>query len=257
MNDCSFIAKPGRSEYSGRRVSIRVGISDEKHLHNPAAIQHTGVRQMSAVPARAQPFRRTASKESRRLQLIQATIQSIAKHGLSETTVATVSREANLSQGIINLHFQSKERLLIETLEYVAGEYKDTWEKALRNAGPSPAERLEALLSVDYDKSVFDRDKIAVWFAFWSETKSRPTYRKLCAERDRGYDKVVTELVATIITEGHYGPLDPEIIASGLAAMTEGVWLDMLVTPREMNREKARKIARTYLACLFPRHFSA
>jgi hypothetical protein len=35
------------------------------------------------------------------------------------------------------------------------------------------------------------------------------------------------------------------------------VWLDMLVTPREMNREKARKIARTYLACLFPRHFSA
>jgi TetR/AcrR family transcriptional regulator, transcriptional repressor of bet genes len=220
-----------------------MGIFNEKHLHSPAAAARPGVSRMSAVSVRAAPSRRTASKESRRLQLIQATIQSIAKFGLSDTTIATVSREANLSQGIINLHFQTKERLLVETLE--------------ANAGPSPAARLQALLSVDYDKSVFDRDKIAVWFAFWSETKSRPTYRKLCAERDRGYDKVVTELVATIIAEGQYGPLDPEIIASGLAAMTEGLWLDLLVTPREMNREKARKIARTYLSCLFPRHFAA
>lgn len=212
---------------------------------------------MSTASARAAPSKRTASKESRRLQLIQATIRSIAKFGLSDTTIATVSREANLSQGIINLHFQSKERLLVETLEFVAGEYKDTWERALANAGPSPAARLQALLSVDYDQSVFDRDKIAVWFAFWSETKSRPTYRKLCAERDRGYDRVVTELVATIIAEGQYGPLEPEVIASGLAAMTEGLWLDLLVTPREMNREKARRIARTYLACLFPKHFAA
>jgi TetR/AcrR family transcriptional repressor of bet genes len=234
-----------------------IGISDEKHLHSPAADPRPRTRRMSAVSVRAAPSRRTASKASRRLQLIQATIQSIAKYGLSDTTIATVSREANLSQGIINLHFQTKERLLVETLEFVAGEYKETWEKALTNAGPSPAARLQALLSVDYDPSVFDRDKIAVWFAFWSETKSRPTYRKLCAERDRGYDKVVTELVATIIEEGKYGPLDPEIIASGLAAMTEGLWLDLLVTPREMNREKARRIARTYLACLFPRHFTA
>jgi len=212
---------------------------------------------MSAASGRMLPSRRTASKESRRLQLIQATIQSIAKFGLSDTTVATVSREANLSQGIINLHFQTKERLLVETLEYLASEYQDTWEKALENAGPSPAARLEDLLSVDYDKSVFDRDKIAVWFAFWSETKSRPTYRKLCAERDRGYDKVVTALVATIIEEGHYGPLDPELIANGLAAMSEGFWLDLMVTPREMNRDKARRIAHTYLACLFPGHFTA
>ena len=256
MNEYSFIAIRGGSEYSGAGYT-QVEVFNDKHLHKPAKARRPGIRQMSAVSVQAVPSKRTASKESRRLQLIQATIQSIAKFGLSDTTVATVSREANLSQGIINLHFQSKERLLVETLEFVTGEYKDTWEKALANAGPSPAERLQALLSVDYDKSVFDRDKIAVWFAFWSETKSRPTYRKLCAERDRGYDKAVTELVATIIAEGQYGPLDPEIIANGLSAMAEGLWLDWLVTPREMDREKARRIVRTYLACLFPRHFAA
>jgi len=211
---------------------------------------------LSFSAAKVTPSKRTASKEARRLQLIQATIRSIAKHGLSDTTIATVSREAQLSQGIVNLHFQSKERLLFETLKFVADEYRDTWERALAQAGPSLAERLEALLSVDYDKSVFDRDKIALWFAYWSETKSRPTYRKLCAERDQGYDTVLSELVAAIIEEGEYGPLDSAIIANGLAAMTEGLWLDLLVNPKDMNRDKALRISRTYLACLFPKHFT-
>ena len=191
------------------------------------------------------------------MQLIRATIKSIAKNGLSDTTIATVSREAQLSQGIINLHFQSKERLLMETLRYVADVYKDTWEAALANAGPGSAEKLQDLVNVDFDKSVFDRNQIAVWFAFWSETKSRPTYRKLCAERDRGYEKVLTGLVEEIIEEGDYGPLDPAVVASGLAAITQGLWLDLLVSPRSMSREKAYRISQTYLACLFPEHFKS
>ena len=210
---------------------------------------------MSTATAKRASSKRTASKEARRIQLIKATIRSIASHGLSDTTVATVAREARLSQGIVNLHFQSKERLLVETLQYVTDEYRDTWEAALESAGPGPAAQLQALLEVDYDKSVFDRDKIAVWFAFWSETKSRPTYRKLCAERDRGYDVVLTRLVGELIEEGGYGDLDASIIANGLAAMAEGLWLDGLVSPRDMNRDKARNIAHTYLSYIFPRHY--
>jgi len=190
------------------------------------------------------------------LQLIQATIRSIAKHGLADTTIASVAHEAKLSQGIVNLHFQSKERLLIETLQFVTDEYKEAWEKALEHAGSSAAERLHALLGVDYEKSVFERNKIAVWFAFWSETKSRPTYRKLCAERDRGYDTVLTELVVQVIEEGGYDSLDAGQVANGLAAMAEGLWLDLLVNPQEMNRERAQSILRTYLSCLFPKHFT-
>jgi len=215
-----------------------------------------GDRKLTALAAKAGRSRRTASKETRRLQLIQATIRSIAKNGLSDTTIATVSSEAHLSQGIVNLHFQSKERLLIETLQFVADEYRDAWEAALESAGSSAASRLQALLAVDYDKAIFDQEKIAVWFAFWSETKSRPTYRKLCAERDRGYDKVLLELVRSIIEEGQYDSLDPETTANGLSAMTEGLWLDLMLNPRSMNRNKALKISQSYLSCLFPKHYN-
>ncbi|MDZ4729016.1 MAG: transcriptional regulator BetI [Xanthomonadales bacterium] len=211
---------------------------------------------MSAVIASSATSKRTASKEARRQQLIQATIQSIAKFGLSDTTVATVASEANLSQGIVNLHFQSKQGLLIETLRSVADEYKDAWEKALATAGPSHAEQLEALVNVDFCPAVCDRTKIAVWFAYWSETKSRPTYRKLCAERDRGYDRKLSELVKALIEEGKYQSLDADSITSGLSAMSAGLWLDLLVDPRGMSRERARQTCRMFLCQLFPQHFT-
>ena len=201
--------------------------------------------------------KRTASKEARRQQLIQATIQSIARHGLSDTTVATVAKEANLSQGIVNLHFQSKQGLLIETLKSVADEYKEAWEKAMASAGPSNAEKLEALVNVDFCHAVCDRTKIAVWFAYWSETKSRPTYRKLCAERDRGYDRKMNELVRALIAEGNYSSLDADAITDGLSAISAGLWLDLLVDPRGMTRERARTSCRMFLSQLFPRHFRA
>ncbi|HET6565229.1 MAG TPA: transcriptional regulator BetI, partial [Xanthomonadales bacterium] len=210
---------------------------------------------MSVAIANSAPSRRTASKETRRQQLIQATIRSIAKYGLSDTTVATVAREAKLSQGIVNLHFQSKQGLLIETLKSVADEYKDAWEKALANAGPSNAEQLEALVNVDFCPAVCDRTKIAVWFAYWSETKSRPTYRKLCAERDRGYDRILNELLKALIAEGNYKSMDADAITDGLSAMSAGLWLDLLVDPRGMSRERARKSCRMFLSQLFPKHF--
>lgn len=199
---------------------------------------------------------RTEPKEKRRLQLIQATMRSIASHSLSETTVSTVSKEAGLSRGIISLHFQSKEKLLLETLTHVVDEYKMLWEKALQKAGDSSAERLASLVKVDFHPSVCDRNKLAVWFAFWSETKSRPTYRKLCAERDRGYDAMLLQLCTEIVDGSEYTGIDPEMAARGLAALNEGLWLDMLVSPRKMSRKKALRISVAYLSHLFPRHFS-
>lgn len=190
------------------------------------------------------------------MQLIRATIRSVAKNGLADTTMATVAKEADLSQGIINLHFQSKERLLVETLRYITDEYRTSWEKALDGAGASPAERLTSLVEVDFKLPVCDRNKLAVWFAFWGESKSRPTYRKLCATRDIQYRRELAALCQLMIEEGGYQGLDAMVLATGLSAMSEGLWLDLLISPRSITREQARNICMAYLASAFPRHFS-
>lgn len=200
--------------------------------------------------------KRTASKEQRQEQLILATIRSVAGRGLSDTTMATVSSEAGLSQGIINLHFQSKERLLVETLRHIADEYRQAWKKALAGAGDAPARQLAALVLVDFRLPVCDRNKLAVWFAFWGESKSRPTYRQICAERDRAYRTEMVQVVQALIEEGGYEDMDADSVAAGLSAMTSGLWLDMLTNPRSMSRQDGREICMQFLATTFGRHFT-
>ena len=210
---------------------------------------------MVAKAGKVSPKRRTAPKEKRRTQLIKATIRSIAKRGLPGTTMATVTSEAKLSLGIVNLHFQSKERLLVATLRYVVDEYRPAWTKALDESGPSNADKLRAILDVEFAPPICEPNKLAVCFAFWSESKSRPAYRTICAELDKQNDEMLIEYCARIIAEGPYPGLDPKIVATGLSAMSWGLWLDMLVSPDSMNAEQAKNVCLAYLASVFPRHF--
>jgi TetR/AcrR family transcriptional repressor of bet genes len=212
---------------------------------------------MSIAVAKSVAKPRTASKEARQSQLIKATIRSIAKHGLSTTTMATVSKEAKLSQGIINLHFQSKDRLLVETLRFVADEYKTVWEKALEESGDSTAEKIGALVGVDFEKSVCQRNKLAVWFAFWGETRSRPIYREICRKRDQEYLQVMVDYCRDLVEEGGYQNLKAEAIANALLAMTEGLWLDLLMSPDYMTPEQCLDVCMHYLQTVFPDHFKA
>jgi TetR/AcrR family transcriptional repressor of bet genes len=75
------------------------------------------------VPQAIGKRRQIRPRAERRQQLIDATIRCIAQHGLSKVTMQMVTSEAGLSVGIANLHFQSKDNLLKETLRFVAEEY--------------------------------------------------------------------------------------------------------------------------------------
>ena len=170
--------------------------------------------------------------------------------------MSTVSREAGLSQGIINLHFKSKDRLLVETLRFLSEQYRAAWEKAIARAGDSPADKLAAMVATDFKPPVCDRNKLAVWFAFWGESKSRPTYRKICALRDMTYRAEMVQVCEDLVEQGGYENIDARTVVAGLSAMTSGLWLDLLTNPRSMSRKKALHICRSYLATRFPEDFS-
>lgn len=208
-------------------------------------------RQLAVVPKR-----RTAPPEERREQLIQATIRCVADRGLADTTIATVAQEAGLSQGIVNLHFRSKDGLLTETLRYLADEYRSACQAAAAIGAIDPVAGLLAMVELDFRRTICSRDKLAVWFAFWGERRFRPTYRRICAERDRSYDDMVRVICARLCKEGGYADVEPALVADGLSALTDGLWLDLLVRPDSMSRERAKLITLRYLADVFPRHFS-
>jgi TetR/AcrR family transcriptional regulator, transcriptional repressor of bet genes len=211
---------------------------------------------MTAAVKKRQPAPgRTASREARRLQLIDATMKCIVRKGISGTTLAEVAKVAGLSQGIVNLHFRSKDNLLNETLRFLADEYQSQFEKALAKAGPGPAEKLLALMELDLRPSLCNPQKLAVWFAFWGEVKSRPTYRRICDAVDQHYDEVILGLCQAIIAEGGYRHVTAFVAMSALTSMTNGLWLSCLVSPQLWNRHEAMQAVMSYLCSVFPQHF--
>ena len=198
---------------------------------------------------------RTASKEARRQQLIQATIKCISKRGIGGTTMGEVANEAGLSQGIVNLHFKSKDNLLNETLRWVAEQYKSQFEKTLEKSGPGAEDKLLALMELDLRPSVCDRHKLAVWFAFWGEAKAVPTYQKMCDAYDREYDEVIGRLCEQIIKDGGYQEIDARTVTEALSSMTDGLWLSCLISPKSWDRHIARGAIYSYLRAVFPEHY--
>ena len=205
--------------------------------------------------AAASATRRTERREKRRRQLIDATIRCISRHGIGGTKLGDVARAAGLSQGIVNLHFDSKDNLLAATLTHLADEYRQQFEQTLERAGGRPHEQLLALLEMDFRPAICDRRKLAVWFAFWGEVKAVPTYRKICQQRDREYGAVLERLCAGIIEDGGYAGLSARTTAAALSAMTDGLWLSCLINPGDFDRAEALEAVLGYLRAVFPRHF--
>jgi TetR/AcrR family transcriptional repressor of bet genes len=198
---------------------------------------------------------RKQSKEVRRLQLIEATIDSLAKRGYSETTMADVADGAGLSRGIVNFHFESKEKLLVATLQFMADEYAAHWRAALQKAGADAAGQLAAVVAADFDRTICNKRKLAAWCAFWGEAKSRPTYQALCGARDAAYQNVIIDLCGALKEDAGYA-YEPQATALALAAMLEGLWLRLMMGAEDVTRESALQAANEFLVIAFPRHYA-
>jgi AcrR family transcriptional regulator len=201
--------------------------------------------------------RRALSKQRRQLQLLDATIKCISKKGLGSMTLADVASEAGLSQGIVNLHFKSKDNLLKETLIYLFEDYDAQFMHTVANSPPQATAKVLALMEMDVSPAVCDRQKLAVWFAFWGEAKAVPTYRRICAAYEHKYDEIMLELAESIIREGDYADIDAQTVTDVLTSMTDGLWLACLIHPKTFDREAAMKSIYSYLHAIFPEHYPA
>jgi TetR/AcrR family transcriptional repressor of bet genes len=200
---------------------------------------------------------RNVTRRVRRRQLIDATIECLAKRGFADTTMAHVAEAAGLSQGIINFHFRSKEALLLETLASMDEEYRANWELAVTRAEPAPEKRLEALLRSEFEPAICSRKKIAVWHAFYGEAKARPTYQKICGARDEDRRQAMQKILEELIAKCDGTRSHSAAITDALTALTDGIWLDLHLSTKRIDREAAWRPVEVLLARLFPHYFAS
>ncbi len=211
----------------------------------------------SRKPGKAAPPPPRSRAEARayyRARMIDAAILGIARHGLSGLSVSRLVEYSGLSRGMVNLHFERKQALLLQVLAHLADTYRAGWQAAIAAAGADPAQRLAALVEYDVIRDGRSAPTRIAWLAFRQEAITNPIYRPLCDTREAFYFDTVKSLCAALIKQGRYR-LDAKVAALGLTFLLEGLWLDWALDPKRYSPKTGHEICRAHLAAMFPRHF--
>ena len=200
---------------------------------------------------------KTIQQERRRL-LIDATMSAIYEHGMSGLTLAKIAKEAGLSAGSVNFHFDSKESLLLETLNFVAQEFEQGIDTALTQAPESPAARLLALMEASLDLNVTEPRKMAVWYAFSAEARSRKDYQRICGAQDQKILNLTHQLCREIIRDGNKEQqMNALAMANAVQGLVDEIWQEMLFAGESYDRELSQYLYLSFLASVFPWAFEA
>ncbi len=155
---------------------------------------------------------------------------------------------------MVNFHFDSKQSLLTATLKHIANEYNSAFDLAVERAAGDPVAALSGVIVTSLDHAVASPEKVAVWSAFWGETRARDEYLSLCGGVDAAQQKRIEALIKELVQrEGR--PLDAYSIAFGLSGVLDGLWQEILVQWQDFDRHRAIELCHRYLANFFPAFF--
>ncbi|WP_104401749.1 transcriptional regulator BetI [Vibrio penaeicida] len=181
--------------------------------------------------------------EIRKPQLVQATMTVIDRVGLHAASISLISKEAGVSSGIINHYFGGKHGLLKETMKEILRQLSSTITERLSQLSKNAhQQRINAIIDGNFVGYQAENKVAKTWLAFWSYSVHDPELKRLQRVNEkRLLSHLKIELKALFEKE------QAEIIAHGIAALIDGVWLRGTLNPKGIDAEKARLIINDYL----------
>lgn len=179
----------------------------------------------------------------RKPQLVQATMAVIDRVGLQSASISLISKEAGVSSGIINHYFGGKHGLLEETMREILRQLSSTVTLKL-NQLPKEAhqQRINAIIDGNFVGYQAENKVAKTWLAFWSYSVHDPELKRLQRVNEK---RLLSHL--KIELKNLFEKDQAEIIAHGIAALIDGIWLRGTLNPQGIDAEKARLIINDYL----------
>lgn len=184
--------------------------------------------------------------DTRRHSLIEAAVRVLAREGAGGASVRAIAAEAGVSPGLVTHHFGSVDALIAATYAHVEARVASATEAAVAATGLVPRARLLAYVSASFAPPIAEPALLATWIAFWSLANGRAD---LAAAHDRQYAGYRAGLEA-LLAECGVPAGERRLAAIGLAALVDGLWLELCLSPGVFTPAEARAIAERQIAAL-------
>lgn len=193
-------------------------------------------------------FRREG-EERRRQDLIDATLDCVAEHGLEGATVRAIALRAGVTAGLIRHYFPGKEDLLQAAYAALVGRMTEQAKAALVMEGATPRRRLAAFVSANLDAPIVDARTFSLWASFTGRANSEQALASAHREGYLEFREQVEALVAEVLAAAGRAA-DPALLrthAIAINAVIDGLWIEGclagdMFAPGELQRIGIRTV---------------
>ena len=184
----------------------------------------------------------------RKAQLIEATFECIYRYGFAGTTIERVARQAGVSKGIISHYFGDKDGLLEATMRGLVRQL-DVNARTRNRHSTDPKEHIIAIIGSNFAEQQVTPEAITVWLAFWAQALHVPSLTRLQRVNLSRLRSNLRYWLKQLLPRER-----ARVVADGLAAMIDGLWLYGAFQQGGIQREEARRICLDYLDLELNRH---
>lgn len=163
----------------------------------------------------------------RKSQIINATIDCIARYGYNNFSMQDVARIADVSKGIIHYYFLNKEDLMMAVLERVAGDIESLL-AGITEKTQDPAEQLRQMIRVCFDIVRQKREYYCINMDFWTQINQKEKVRMAVAKHYAKFRTTTAAIVQAGVDGGIFKPIDSAHAASVIIAIVDGISLQWL-----------------------------
>lgn len=193
---------------------------------------------MPAAVEKSKPRFARVEADLRRQMLIDAAIRCLAEGGIAAFTVDRISREAKVSRGLINHHFNGISDLLIEVYEAMTQSMLSAGRETLFFAGTAE-ERLAQVIETMFRPPMFAKSSLRAWLALWGEVATNPRLKASHRKSYDAYRKAIGDSLREI-AQGRKVKADGEALAMTVIALIDGLWIEWCLDSSVVNRDSAR-----------------
>jgi betaine-aldehyde dehydrogenase len=181
-------------------------------------------------------------EETRRRQLVDVTIDSLAEVGFVGTTLAQIAARAQVSPGLVAHYFDDKDGLLEAAFRSLARRVGTQVRNRLRQVSTARG-RIQAIIDANLAPEEFDQRTGTAWLAFWGQVLHLPRLKRIqSVYQGRTLSNLRSSLKKLV------PPDEAHNLAAMIAAMIDGVWLRAALSGwREADSESARALLTAFV----------
>lgn len=191
--------------------------------------------------------RQKQKQRDRHQEILEAASAVITEKGMAETRIQDIAERCGVSPGLILYYFESKDRLLVETLTYTNDQFYLRVSREMRRIS-SARERLTRLIELSVPGLLPEYsllDEWALWLEIWVRALRDPQLAKDREALDRRWVQSIADVIRygrqnkEFPSDGH----DADDLAMQLGAVIDGLAIQVMLNDTVMTPVRMKEIA--------------